>query len=119
MRLLRHLDYPDRCAVDDLGPAGLEDLLDRGDLGDWGPLVAQIKADPYGALTGTVLRLCAAHAMYGTSAIWTTWIERLRRTVPRPERTLRRIRRDVGPSQAEVARRMGSTQSERVQARVP
>jgi hypothetical protein len=66
----RHLDYPEDTSVDQLGRAAIDDLLDRGDLADWAPLVSVIARDPYGQLADVVLRLCAAHPMYGTSVLW-------------------------------------------------
>lgn len=110
MKTRRHLDYPDDRRPEDIGPAGLDDVLDRGDLDEWAPLAAAIEKDPFAPLADTVLRLCAVHDMYGTSALWTTWIERLR---ARPERrSLRELRKGLGLTQTEVAERMGSSQSD-------
>ena len=105
----RHLDYPDGCPVDDLGPAAIDAILDRGDLEVWRPLRDAVREDPFGAVADAILRLCAAHPMYGTSAIWTTWIERLRSEVPVGLADLRRRR---GLTQTDVAQRTGSTQSD-------
>lgn len=74
----RHLDYPPDAPVETLGRAAIDDLLDRGDLRDWAPLARAIARDPHGQLADTVLQLCAAHRMYGTSRLWTSWIVRLR-----------------------------------------
>lgn len=112
----RHLDYPPGTPVEELGPAALDDLLDRGDLADWEPLAAAVRADPHGALADTVLRLCAAHPMYGTSRLWRGWIESLRR--PQPEATpsagtgLVELRRRRGLTQAAVGRGLGAAQSD-------
>ena len=105
----RHLDYPDDCVVDQLGPAAIDAILDRGDLEAWRPLRDAVRDEPFGVVADTILRLCAAHPMYGTSAIWTTWIERLRAEVPVGLAELRRRR---GLTQTDVARRTGSTQSD-------
>lgn len=110
MTTFRHLDYPAGSPVSSLGPAGLDALLDRGDLADWEPLARAIKDDPFGQLADTVLRLCASHPMYGTSALWTTWISGLR-SMP-PEITLREVRKRARMTQAEVGKRMGRTQSD-------
>ncbi|CAN5893333.1 hypothetical protein BH23ACT12_BH23ACT12_10830 [soil metagenome] len=99
----------------DLGLAALDDLLDRGDLSDWAPLAKAITADPYGTLADSVMRLCAAHPIYGTSALWRSLITKLRSTAP-PERSmpvgLSELRVSRGLTQAELAKRMGISQSD-------
>lgn len=108
----RHLDYPSETPVTGLGPAAIEALLDRGDLDAWTPLAQAIALDPWGATAETVLRLCEAHPMYGTSVLWRTWIER-RRGRPEPgQTTLAEARRRAGLTQAEVAERLGLGQSD-------
>lgn len=108
----RHLDYAPDTAVTDLGPAAIDDLLERGDLEDWAPLLRAIARDPWGPTAETVLRLCDAHPMYGTSALWRAWIERLRGR-ERPEgTTLAEARKRAGLTQTQVADRLGSTQSD-------
>jgi hypothetical protein len=74
----RHLDYPPGTPPGELGLAGLDDLLDRGDLDDWAPLARAVAADPHGVLADRVHRIVEAHPMYGTSLLWRTWIDRLR-----------------------------------------
>jgi hypothetical protein len=113
----RHLDYPPGIPVQDLGPAALDDLLERGDLADWAPLAAAVRANPHGPLADTVLRLCAAHPMYGTSRLWSAWIASLRRA--RREAapaaagaSLVELRRRRGLTQAAVGRRLGAAQSD-------
>jgi hypothetical protein len=53
--ILRHLDYPADTPV-----TALDDLLDRGDLADWRPLLGAIAADPFGVLAA---RLNLAEAL--------------------------------------------------------
>jgi DNA-binding XRE family transcriptional regulator len=114
----RHLDYGPRAAIEDLGPAGLDDLLDRGDLESWIPLLRTIAGDPWGPTADTVLRLCNAHPMYGTSALWRTWIERRRKpAIPNVESpgsttTLAEARARAGLTQTQVAARMGISQAD-------
>lgn len=111
----RHLDVPEDTRVEDLGPAALDNLLDRGDLADWAPLARTIAADPFGELAESVIRLCDAHQMYGTSTLWKSWIATLRqRAAPVSEGTvgLAELRRSRGLSQAQVGRRLGITQSD-------
>lgn len=110
----RHLDYEPGTPVDRLGRAALDDLLDRGDLADWTPLAAAILADPYGTLAETVRELCAAHPMYGTSMLWRSWIDHLRRasTEPPAPRRLAELRTGRGLTQVQVASRAGMAQSD-------
>lgn len=74
----RHLDDPPGTPVEDLGLAAIDDLLDRGDLDDWRPLLRAVGADPWGRLADDVLHLVRAHPMYGTSVLWELTIERWR-----------------------------------------
>jgi hypothetical protein len=87
---LRHLDYPPGTEVSELGPAALDALLESGDLESWVPLLRAVSDDPWGTLADTVLGLCEAHPMYGTSALWRSWIERRRRGEAVGEITLER-----------------------------
>jgi hypothetical protein len=38
--------------------AAIEDILDRGKMPDWEPLIAAIEADPYGKVAQTTLEIC-------------------------------------------------------------
>lgn len=107
----RHLDYPPETAPAGLGAAALDDLLDRGDLDAWAPLAAAIRADPGGPLADEVVRLCEAHPMYGTSLLWTAWIQRLRAPTA-TGRTLADLRRDRDLTQEAIAERLGISQSD-------
>lgn len=109
----RHLEYEADTAVADLGPAAIDDLLERGDLEAWAPLGRAIRQDPGGELADTVLRLCEAHPMYGTGSMWRTLIERLRHgSVARETMSLAQARIRSGLTQHEVAERMGISQSD-------
>jgi hypothetical protein len=66
----RHSTYAPDTAVDQLGPAALDDLLERGDLETWAPLAHEVALRPWGAIADTILRLCDAHPMYGTAPLW-------------------------------------------------
>lgn len=74
----RHLAYPPDRPVDEWGPAALDDLLDRGDLTDWLPLLRALRRDPHGPLADRVLHLCRSHQMYGTSPLWIRYVAQLR-----------------------------------------
>jgi DNA-binding XRE family transcriptional regulator len=108
----RHLDYAPGTAPDDLGPAAIDDLLDRGDLEAWTPLLRAAGKDPWGPLAETILRLCDAHSMYGTSTLWRTWIERRRQPEAAPGSTLAEARSRTGLTQTQVAERLGISQSD-------
>lgn len=118
----RHLDYPQGTPPAQLGPAAIDDLLDRGDLGDWGPVARAVADEPWGPLADMVLHLCTAHPMYGTSRLWTAYIRACRAlrlgggtacwpTGPR-KATLPELRMARGLSQAAVGAQLGMNQSE-------
>lgn len=109
----RHLDVAENTPVHQLQPAAVDDLLDRGTLDDWAPLVQAIAADPWGRLADTVLQLCSAHPMYGTSRLWATWIEKLRlRAHPKRGVGLAELRRSRRMTQAQLGERLGISQSD-------
>ena len=111
----RHLDYPPGTAVEEMGDAALDDLLDQWDLESWRPLARAIAADPFGELAQRILHLCDANPRYGASPLWRTWIARRRalaESARRPGTTLAETRRSLGLSQAELARRIGMSQSD-------
>ena len=110
----RHLDVPSSTRVDDLGLEALDDLLDRGDLGDWEPLLHDVARDPWGPVSERVLHLVDRHPMQGTSALWRSWIG-TRRAAKEPVhvgRALGELRRGRGLTQQEVASRLDTTQPE-------
>jgi hypothetical protein len=45
-------------------PAAIEDILDRGRMPDWEPLITAIEADPHGEVAQTTLKLCE-RPLYG------------------------------------------------------
>lgn len=112
----RALDYPEGTPVEKLGLAALDDLLDRGDLDDWAPLLKEVRARPWGEVADRVLHLVDHHPMQGTSALWRTWIEEQRaggRAAMPPPGTgpaLRRLRENRGVTQTELALRLGMSQ---------
>lgn len=108
----RHLDYSPGTPIHELGPAALDAVLERGDVETWGPLLRAVAQDPRGATAETVLRLCEAHPMYGTSTLWRVWIERRRAQEGEQQQTLAQARRRAGLTQAQVAERMGISQSD-------
>ncbi len=118
----RHLDHPEGTPPVQLGPAAIDDLLDRGDLEDWAPLARAVAGEPWGRLSDTILRLCAAHPMYGTSRLWQGYVGACRAATlgrggaswpKEPPRTaLTELRAAQGMSQAAIGRHLGMNQSE-------
>ena len=118
----RHLDYPRDTPPEQLGRAAVDDLLDRGDLDNWAPLARAVAARPWGQLAETILSLCDAHPMYGTSPLWRGYLAQCRAVAlgggaaswpRRPTRaTLAQIRTARGLSQAAIGSRLGMNQSE-------
>jgi len=103
----RHLDYAPDTAVTELGAAAIDDLLERGDLEAWTPLLGAIARDPWSPVAETVL-----HPMYGTSALWRTWIGRRRRGRGAEGTTLAEARERADMTQSRVAERLGISQSD-------
>jgi DNA-binding Xre family transcriptional regulator len=118
----RHLDHPKGTPPAQLGAAAIDDLLDRGDLEDWAPLARAVAGEPWGPLSDTILRLCAAHPMYGTSRLWQGYVGACRAaTLGRggaswpaepPVTTLSELRTARGMSQAAIGAHLGMNQSE-------
>src|SRR6266481_1983828 len=113
----RHLNPPKGTPPAQLGPAAIDDVLDRGDLEDWAPLARAVTDEPWGPLSDTVLRLCAAHPMYGTSRLWQAYVGACRAatlgrggaswpTKP-PVTTLPELRAARGMSQAAIGSHLG------------
>lgn len=109
----RALDYAPHTPVAELGLAALDDILDRGDLADWTPLLREIRRDPRGQVAERILHLVAQRADDGTSALWRSWIARERDSSHAGVRVgpaLRAMREHQNLTQSEVARRLGTTQ---------
>ena len=62
---------------DDVGltAAAIDDILDRGSLDDW--LVLRNAAKNDKAVAETIVGICRAHSMYGTSSLWIEMIGRI------------------------------------------
>ncbi len=110
----RHLDVAPGVPASELGLAALDDLLDRGDLDDWAPLLEQIRRAPWGELADRILGLVDHHAIYGTSTLWRSWIGQLRAEAPsfHAGAALRQLRSARRLTQQELAGRLDATQSE-------
>ena len=110
----RHLDVDPGTPVAELGLAALDDLLERGDLEDWQPLLAEVRRNPEGAVADRILHLIDRHPMAGTSELWRSWIEG-RRVASHEQHVgarLKALRRKRCLTQRQVAERLGMTQPE-------
>ncbi len=50
--------------------AAIEDVLSRGSVPDWAPLLQTITDDPYGEVAEKTLRICATRDIYGASKLF-------------------------------------------------
>ncbi len=120
MRTPRHVEVEPGTSAEELGLAAIDDLLDRGDLGDWAPLLGAIRSNPWGAVADRVLRVVSNHRMYGTTPLLQGYVERMREaTEPPVGPGLRALREARGITQVELAGRLGMSQPEvsRLEAR--
>lgn len=109
----RHLESDPDTPVVELGPAALDDLLDRGDLDDWAPLLRETRRDPWGEVAERILRLVEHHPMYGTSQLWGAWINEHRAAAPfHAGAALRALRLHRGITQQQLAARLATSQPE-------
>ena len=113
----RHLELRPGITAEDLPSAAIVDILERGDLADWKPIAEAIAWDPQGKTAEKVMRLIDVYPMYGTSALWRAWCDRCRARAegalrPPLAEDLPMLRRGVGLTQAELARRVGISQSD-------
>ena len=110
----RHSEIPPDTPARALPRVALVDILERGDLQAWLPLARAIQGDPMGELAITVMRLIDAYPMYGTSALWRAWIDlcQARAQVDTRPASLESLRRQRRLTQAQVAVRLGMSQSD-------
>jgi len=58
--------------------AAIEDILSRGSMPDWAPLIETIEADPFGETADKTLRVCRSTDIYGASKLFTRLVEAAR-----------------------------------------
>ena len=109
---LRHLDYGPHATVADVGRAGLQALLDGGDVAAWRPVLAAIERDPWGPVASRVESLFDHLESYGTSRALASWLRRCRAGITAEPRSLADVREAGGFTQRELAERMGVTQAQ-------
>jgi hypothetical protein len=50
--------------------AAIEDILSRGNIPEWVPLIDAIRTDPHGEIAEKTLQICAAREIYGVSRLF-------------------------------------------------
>lgn len=58
--------------------AAIEDILARGNMADWAPLIGEIQARPFGEVAGKILAVCRSVEIYGASKLFPRLIARAR-----------------------------------------
>jgi len=110
--LLRHLDYGDAATVEDVGPAGLQAILDGYDVADWQPILVAVQRHPWGVVARRVEQVVEHLESYGTRAALEGWLRRCRAGVDAPAYSLAQLRRAAGLSQRELAARLDVSQAQ-------
>ena len=110
----RHLEIANGTPVAELGLEAIDDMLDRGDLSDWQPLLQAVRRDPRGPVSDRILHLVERHPMHGTSSLWRSWIEALKAEAEPVDigQALGALRRARGLTQQQVADLLEMTQPE-------
>ncbi len=57
----------------------VEDILDRGSVEDWRELARKVRQNPHGEAARSLRIVLANTYMYGTTAIWRAFLERVER----------------------------------------
>ncbi len=112
----RHLDLQPGVSIQEMPLAAIQDLLERGDLDSWRPLLEHICKHPNSELVQRVARLIDVYPMYGTSPLVRDWIRLCRNRgshrVHRSRGSLAELRQSLGKTQVQVAEAMGVSQSD-------
>lgn len=59
----------------DLTLAAIDNIIERGELPDWVPLLRAIESDPFGDVAEKTLRICKANQVYGSTAVFRKFVE--------------------------------------------
>lgn len=108
----RHLDYGRGATIDEIGAAGLEALLEEGDLAGWRPVLEALRRDPWGPTARRVERLLPHLQTHGTATLFRRWIDRCRGGLSSQPVVLADLRVTAGLTQAVLAERMGVSQAQ-------
>ncbi len=55
--------------------AALDDLLENGTLGDWQPVLARVRRDPYGPVASRIAQLLESRDYEETGALWRAFLD--------------------------------------------
>ena len=58
--------------------AAIDNILERGELSDWLPLLNAIENDPFGEVADKTLKICNEHDIYGSSIVFKRFVENAR-----------------------------------------
>lgn len=109
----RHLEDAET-PLSELGLAALDDLLDRGDLDDWQPVLTEIVRDPWSGLAQRLSGLLEHRPPGETTTLWRSWLEQQRQNEAGAHAgvALRALRLSRGLTQQQLAARLGTVQPE-------
>ena len=71
--------------------AAIDNIIERGLIPDWAPLMKEIEKDPFGEIARKTLVVCENHEVYGGTAVFKKFIEQSRikvihKSAPAPSR---------------------------------
>lgn len=58
--------------------AAIDNIIERGELPDWVPLLRAIEDEPYGEVANKTLKICESHEVYGSSIVFRKFVEKQR-----------------------------------------
>lgn len=108
----RHLAYPPRATVAQIGAAGVQAILDGSDVAGWRPLLRAVQQDPWGCVAERVDRVLDHLESYGSAEAMRGWLRRCRAGTTEPAATLAALRREAGLTQRQLAARLGVSQAQ-------
>lgn len=108
----RHLDYGARPGLTEVGAAGIQAVLDRGDVGAWRPVLVAVQREPWGPVADRVERVVDHLESRGAACAWRAWLRRCRSQVGGLPASLTELRRQSGLSQQDLAMRLGVSQAQ-------
>jgi len=68
----RHLNHSDFTI------AAIDNIIERGLIPEWTPLMKEIEKDPFGEVARKTLVVCENHQVYGATAVFQKFIEQSR-----------------------------------------
>jgi hypothetical protein len=58
--------------------AAIDNIIERGLIPDWEPLMKAIQQDPFGEIARKTLVICESHRVYGGSAVFEDFVNKSR-----------------------------------------